>query len=406
MRFSFPFILTILGLFLLFSLAAARLAGRLHPFYRRPPVQILYAGLSYAAVGALILSRWLRPGGMAAVLFNLALYGAYAWLMGQIILLLVGLPVWSATTTARKVFPPHTGETESRLSRRQLLQGALAAVPVLAIGFSTRTVYAASTELAVRRFTLPLMGLPPSLAGYKIVQISDTHLGPFFSLNRLELVLSLAQREQPDLVAITGDLVDDLTLLTPAVERLSSLVPHVRHGLYFCWGNHEYFRDIGQIRRVLAASPIKLLENSHVRLAVAERPFYLAGVDYPWANSGAAQAKKRRSFTAQALEGIPPAGFTILLAHHPDFLEDGFAHGLPLTLAGHTHGGQVVMAGQSLLPVRYRYMRGLYQMADHYGYVNSGAGSWFPFRLNCPPEIAVFTLVPGGSLLPDDGGTR
>lgn len=395
MRATFPVIAAILLLFLLLSLAAARLSARLHPFYRRPWVQGLSLGLSCAAIGALSISRWFHPTSTAAALFNFVLYGAYAWLMGQLILLLIGLPLWAITAAGAKMRPstppaPATGS----ISRRQLLQGALAAVPLLAIGGSVHTVYTTSTVLAVRRFNLAWPNLPPSLDGYKIVQISDTHLGPFFSLAQFDRVLALAQRERPDLVAITGDLADDLSLLAPAMERLTRLAPTVPDGLYFCWGNHEYFRDIGLIRRALAASPVQLLENSHVVLRRGPQPFCLAGVDYPWARRGPELIAKCQTFTDRALAGIPADSFTILLAHHPDFLADGFARGLPLTLAGHTHGGQVIVAGQSLLPVHYLYMRGLYRQGDSYGYVNSGAGSWFPFRVNCPAEIAVFTLLP------------
>lgn len=397
MRASFSIIAVILLLFLLLSLAAARLAAHLHPLYRRPGVQVAFFGFSCAAIGILSFSRWFHPAGAALALFNLAQYGAYAWLMGQIILVLVGLPLWAATVMWQKLTPPPASPTPiaGSVSRRRLLQGALAAVPLLAVGGSVQTVFATSATLQVRRFTLALPHLPPAMAGYKIVQISDTHLGPFFSLTQLDHVLALTQRERPNMVAITGDLADDLTLVTPAVERFSHLAPDVPDGIYFCWGNHEYFRDISFIRRVLAASPIRLLENGHIVLRPGPQPFCVAGVDYPWARRGPELVAKRRSFTDQALTGIPHGAFTLLLAHHPDFLADGFARSIPLTLAGHTHGGQIIVAGQSLLPVRYLYMRGLYRQGANYGYVNSGAGSWFPFRVNCPAEIAVFTIVSG-----------
>jgi len=91
----------------------------------------------------------------------------------------------------------------------------------------------------------------------------------------------------------------------------------------------------------------------------------------------------------------PSNAFTVMIAHHPDFLFDGFANKIPLTLAGHTHGGQVVIGGVPVSPLPYRYMRGLYQENQGYGYVSSGAGHWIPFRFGCPPEISIFTLRKG-----------
>jgi len=94
-----------------------------------------------------------------------------------------------------------------------------------------------------------------------------------------------------------------------------------------------------------------------------------------------------------ALSSIPAGACRILISHHPDFIEDAFAAGIPLTLTGHTHGGQVYLFGKSLLPVQYRYMRGIYRQNGLYAYVHVGTGHWLPFRVDCPPEIAVFTLT-------------
>lgn len=81
----------------------------------------------------------------------------------------------------------------------------------------------------------------------------------------------------------------------------------------------------------------------------------------------------------------------MLLAHHPEFIDDGAAHGAALTLTGHTHGCQFGVLGLPLLPL-FKYTRGLVHTGGHTGYVHSGNGSWFPCRIGCPPEIAYFTL--------------
>jgi predicted MPP superfamily phosphohydrolase len=100
----------------------------------------------------------------------------------------------------------------------------------------------------------------------------------------------------------------------------------------------------------------------------------------------------RKKYLQQGLAKIPENAFKVLLSHHPDFIEDAFAANIPLTLAGHTHGGQVNVARHSLLPLNYKYMRGLYRQGNLAGYVSTGAGNWLPFRIGCPPEVSVFTL--------------
>jgi predicted MPP superfamily phosphohydrolase len=150
------------------------------------------------------------------------------------------------------------------------------------------------------------------------------------------------------------------------------------------------------VRAELHNSRIIVLENENVLIVPGQQPFYLLGVDYPWADSSYnginVSANKRQQYFAAANRNIPINAFKVLIAHHPDCLIDGFAAQIPLTLAGHTHGGQVVIGGKPLLN-SYAYMRGLYQENGNYGYVNSGAGQWFPFRLGCPPEISIFTMM-------------
>ena len=114
-------------------------------------------------------------------------------------------------------------------------------------------------------------------------------------------------------------------------------------------------------------------------------------MDYPVPRERFAELEK--AYAAKALENIPGEAVTVLLAHHPDFIDDGRACGVRLVLSGHTHGGQIGLLGIPLVPPLFRYMRGMYEKAGTSGYVHSGNGSWFPYRLGCPPEIACFHLT-------------
>ena len=92
------------------------------------------------------------------------------------------------------------------------------------------------------------------------------------------------------------------------------------------------------------------------------------------------------------MKDVPANAVKVLLAHHPDFFDGAAEQGVELVLSGHTHGGQIGFLGVPIVPPVFKYMRGVYHIGSTMGYVHSGNGSWFPYRLGCPPEIAVFTI--------------
>ncbi|MDR3561843.1 MAG: metallophosphoesterase [Negativicutes bacterium] len=382
--------LIILTITLLASWINHRLLAKWFSIYRRGPIRYGYLFATIAVCLIIGYSWSLRITAFALPFEELRYlsYAAFAWIIGQIVLLLF-LPLLFLLQYLMKPTVPAapSADDPATLSRRRFLQGALAAAPVMALGIGASGVLSATGTPVVRRFSLAFPSAP-GLSGFKIAQISDTHVGAYVSVEQFSRIVALVEKEQPDLVVLTGDFVDDLGLLTPSVKILSALAPAIPHGVYFCWGNHEYFRDIGRIRSELRNSPITILENSSTPIMAGQQPLHLLGVDYPWTNTPEA----RRRLLALARKNVPPDAFTVLLAHHPDFLFESFAAGIPLTLSGHSHGGQVVVFGKTLLPFPYVYMRGLYQGNQVYGYVNSGAGHWFPYRFGCPPEISIFTL--------------
>ena len=265
------------------------------------------------------IAPFVNPGGISAV------YPAVIWLLGQVILLLLFPLLFGIRWLIHHIDKTTAiAGTEHMMTRRIFLQKTLGIAPILAFGFSAQGVYAAEEVMEVRHLELSVPGLPNDLKGFKIAQISDTHLGPYFSLNKLDEVIALVRREKPDLVAITGDLIDDLDVLTPCIKKLSALARVIPHGVYFCWGNHEYFRNINLIRTELQKSPVKVLANSNSSIIVGETPLYLLGVDYPQTNNFLEREKLRRQFMSKAQARIPVGAFRVLIAHHPDFLFDGF----------------------------------------------------------------------------------
>lgn len=399
MRFFYT-VMILLAMTAFVSWLNYRLLARVFALYRNRAAKYAYLFFTLATLVIMGYGFPRRPPFVVQEieLFHLLVYGALAWGFGQIILLIFQplLYVIHRLIKGRQAAQvPQNPPPAAAMTRREFFHRTLAAAPLIAFGVSARGVYGAQTDMTVASHRLVIPGLPPALGGFKIGQVSDIHLGPYFDLARLDAVIGLLARQRCDLVAITGDFTDDLTLLRPAIDRFDELQPQVPHGVYFCMGNHDYFRNPKLVRSELNSSRIVLLDNSSRLIVPGRQPFHLLGVDYPWedlARSGInVSESKRREYLAAAGRDVPPDAFRVLIGHHPDVLFDGFASGVALTLAGHTHGGQVVIGGRSLL-ASYHYMRGLYRENGVYGYVSSGTGHWFPFRLGCPPEISVFTL--------------
>jgi len=400
MGFSYT-ILIVLTIITFVSWLNYRLLSRLFPFYRIRMVK--YSWLLFAAETnlAIVYSLSRHPPFVVPEVegFRFFVYGALIWLFGQLILLILQPLIYVAhrlLKSNRRADTPETSSSVSGMSRRNFLQRSLAATPLIAFGIGTKGIYEAQTAMVVRRHSLVMPELPHNLSGFKIGQVSDIHLGPYFDLAKLDTVLRLLAKEKPDLVVITGDFTDDLALLKPAIDKFDELQPSIPHGIYFCMGNHDYFHNARLVRAELDSSRIVLMDNIHKLIVPGPRPLYLIGVDYPWAdfahNGIKVDDNKRKQYFSAANQAVPQSAFKVLIGHHPDVLFDGFAARIPLTLAGHTHGGQVIIAGRSLL-TPFHYMRGLYSEGGVYGYVSSGVGHWFPFRIGCPPEISVFTLM-------------
>lgn len=377
---------------------AYRILAQWQPFYAKRRVKYAYWGMSIAAGAVIYATRLVRPEG---ILYKVLVYIGYIWITGLVAMLLFLLLLKAGRAIARRLISEPTpadaeGAAEapsSAITRRQFLQGAAIAAPAVPFALSAMAVIGGNNTIKSHSHNLAFPNLPTGLDGFKIAQISDTHIGPFFSMAKLDRVLAMVEAQKPDVMVITGDLIDDLELLVPTMERLSNFSKRLPHGIYYCWGNHEYFRNINRIREGIKASTVKLLENANKELIAGSRPLYFAGVDYPWARNGEDQKQKRKALLSKALTDIPPEAFTVLLSHHPDFFDESFAAKVPLTLAGHTHGGQVAVFGQTLLPVRYKYMRGLYEQNNAYGYVSVGTGHWLPFRLGTPAEVSFFSLA-------------
>ena len=279
--------------------------------------------------------------------------------------------------------------------RRALVHGMIYPLASLAISlYGNRIEKNSDVE---NFYDVPVKNLPPDLEGFKLAQISDIHLGAYYSLERLEALLTRVADAKPDLLAITGDIFDDVDMNPSAIKLVDSFCDKFKFGIFYIHGNHEHFRGIYQIEQMIRQTNIKMLVNRSVNVT---SKLYIHGVDYPSRAPITSSNDKdvenrfreaRRSYVAGTMIDVPDDAIKILLAHHPEFIDDGAEGNFVLTLTGHTHGSQFGIFGVPLFPV-FKYTRGLVKIGDSLGYVHVGNGSWFPLRIGCPPEIAYFTL--------------
>ena len=279
--------------------------------------------------------------------------------------------------------------------RRRVWQGGLVALPLLAAGTSVSGVAQAAAPVRVFRLPLALPNLPADLAGLRILQISDLHLAGFVRVETVADILHRARPLAPDLVVLTGDTADDPRLLPETLALVADF--GARLGAYAVLGNHEYSHQLELARAHFAASSVRLLDNEPARLPVGRATVHLAGVDdFAGHEPGETKTVFYRRCIAKTLAGSRDGDFRLLLSHRPDAFDEAARQGVDLTLAGHTHGGQIGVAGRSLLLAShlYPYPWGHYRHGDSHLYTTSGAGHWIPFRLGCPTEAPVIELVP------------
>jgi predicted MPP superfamily phosphohydrolase len=271
-----------------------------------------------------------------------------------------------------------------------LRETSAAAVALLALAFTAIGYFNARRPARVKRVDVPLAGLAPALAGFRIVQISDIHVGPTIKQDYLQAIVDRVNALEPDLVAITGDLVDgSVAELGGHVAPLAQL--RSRHGSFFVTGNHEYYSGVDGWTAELRRLGVRVLHNEHVVLQHGGAALVLAGVpDFSGRHFDAGHA----SDPAAALRGAPEDAPRILLAHQPRSAPAAAAAGFHLQLSGHTHGGQFV-PWNWFVPLQQPYTAGLHKLGGLWIYVSRGTGYWGPpKRLGAPSEIAELRLAP------------
>lgn len=231
--------------------------------------------------------------------------------------------------------------------------------------------------------TVPLERLPAAAEGLRVAHLTDLHMSGRLSRAYYERIIDEVDAWRPDLVCVTGDIVERTPQLDWIEGTLGRLVATTVP--FFVLGNHDQKIDDVELRRRLVAAGLRDLGGRVESVEVRGVGVTLCGDERPWFKS------------APPLRG--DEGLTVCLAHTPDRFAWATAHGIDLVLAGHNHGGQVCLpaVGALLCPSRHgvRYAAGAFRRGRTVMHVGRGSGSLFPLRYGCPPEVALLTLTRG-----------
>jgi predicted MPP superfamily phosphohydrolase len=315
--------------------------------------------------------------------FPFAVEMAWNLLMVQV-LTLVSIVVTLVLWWTRPVKRSDPAPSPADLSRRKFVYLlACGAAPATALGMGVHGSIS-RFDLRVRRFDIPIANLPPALEGFTIAHVSDLHSGIFCGPHRLGLAASAANDLQPDLVAITGDLINrDMTEFPAVLAAMQKM--RSRYGTYLCEGNHDVIPGRKLVAEACWENQLPLLLFQRATVMVEGCTLYLAGV--PWMLPGYIHPDQVNRLYPARKEG----DVRVLLAHHPHLFDS--AGSTDLVLSGHTHGGQIMAGDVGLGPLFFKYWSGRYQRGNTTMIVSNGCGDWFPCRIGAPAEIGLLRLT-------------
>jgi predicted MPP superfamily phosphohydrolase len=345
------------------------------------PAGVSAALLAALALGfaALVTQAFVRRRGRVS---GALAWTAYTWLGLAFLLLVAALAGDLALGLLGMAAPAELAAGPAPERARALAVGAVG------LGMAATALRRCLAGPELRRVEVPLARWPQALDGYRIVQLSDVHIGPLldrrFAASLAERVNALA----PDLVVVTGDLVDGgVGRVGAEVEPLGAL--RARDGVWFVTGNHDYYSGADDWVARMSALGWRALRNERVAIERPGASFELAGVDD---HHGALVEPGGGEDLARALGGRDPERPVVLLAHDPATFRRSSRMGVDLQLSGHTHGGQI-WPFRWAVRITVPWIAGLYRVGEAAVYVSRGTGFWGPpMRLGAPAEITELVL--------------
>jgi uncharacterized protein len=288
-------------------------------------------------------------------------------------------------------YPVPAPENKDSLSRREFF-GACAALSPCVFTFGlTGVAMSQLNRFRLRRFDLAIPSLPKALDGLTIAHISDIHVGEWTHGRILRDMVNTTNNLKADLVVVTGDTINyEISDLAGALDHVKKM--QGRYGTWMIEGNHDLYVNPFEFERSVKASGIPLLLDESMVSIVRGYPVQFFGIR--WMEGLGRHRDEVTALQVRALmEQRRPEAFPIFLAHHPHSFDAAVEAKLPLTLTGHTHGGQLMLDNElGVGPALFRYWSGHYQKNDSQLIISNGVGNMFPVRINAPAEIVHITL--------------
>ncbi len=314
------------------------------------------------------------------------------WVVCSLVAFLLAAILWPVKRAARA-----TGALASP-GRRQFLErsaNVVVAAPFVAGAYG---LFYGRLNLETTHRPIQLPHLPKAFHGFRIAQLSDIHIGPFMPETEIRRYVQITNDLKPDLIALTGDFVTwDPSTQHAVVSALTAL--RAPFGIFGCMGNHEAWSHTeASITAMFRQVGIRILRHENVPVTAGGESFNLIGVDFETSR----HMGPSENFVRTYLEGVQPlmapGKVNILMSHNPDTFDRAAELGIDLSLAGHTHGGQVALefVNPEIAPSRLvtPYVSGWFQKPGGQLYVNRGIGTiGIPMRIGAPPEITVYELV-------------
>ena len=398
--------------------------------------QLYWAWQAYAWLGQHTRTRQARIAGMAALVilfFGLMAYNRlwftsapsptrmtlgsallaapFQWwvassVVGFLVVILFAIlrqilkAVWTVgrRLLATKVAAPPPLESPARRQFLERTATVVAASPFVAGSYG---LLWGRLNLQTTEKQIHLPRLPKSFDGFRIAQLSDIHIGPFMPEEEIRKYVAIANALKPDLTVLTGDFVTwDGETQGPVVNALSGL--HAPFGVYGCLGNHDAWAHVeDSITELFRHAGFRILREERVDIATGGESFNLIGIDFQSLRRfGPGGTRVVRRFLEGLEQLVSPTQTNILLSHNPDTFDRAADLGIDLSMAGHTHGGQVALEfiSPEIAPSRLvtPYVSGWFEKPGGQLYVNRGIGTiGVPIRIGAPPEITVYRLTCG-----------
>ena len=331
---------------------------------------------------------WLAFIGLAffSILFLLILARDFIWLLLLLAGKLAGIIQNSKGSEESAAVPMDPAKRRFILN---IINAAILSVTGAYIGWGIST---AKSDIKVKKIDIKVPNIPKEFIGYTILQVSDIHVGPTLKKKFVQRIVEIAERLSPDLLAMTGDLVDgSVEALREDVAPLKDL--DIPHGKYFVTGNHEYYSGVSEwVAHIRDELGFRVLNNEHVVLKKGKSHIILAGVtDLESRNMDPQNA----SDPHKAIKGASEESYKILLAHQPKSIFKAAEAGFDLQISGHTHGGQFY-PWNLVVGLLQPFIKGLHRYQNTDIYVCTGVGYWGPpVRIGVPPQVTLLKLVKG-----------